>query len=141
MPGVLHNITNRELHNFATNVIHREAGDRNRAGPSGSRRDRLRKYGYGKHQRARRSHNALQVNAVEWGSKGELSRIRGKSFNDEVERRGVSPASNEGTLSKSSTPPWLTEDATRERSNRLLGKRCPTISSRAILQLQLLRQP
>jgi hypothetical protein len=42
------------------------------------------------------------------------------SSNDEVERRGASPASNEGTLSQSSTPPWLTEDATRDRSNRLL---------------------
>src|SRR5580658_5113642 len=42
--------------------------------------------------------------------------------NDEVERRGASPASNEGNLSTSSTPPCLNEDATRDRSNRLLGR-------------------
>jgi hypothetical protein len=42
--------------------------------------------------------------------------------NDEVERRGASPASTEGTLSQSSTPLLgPNEDATRDRSNRLLG--------------------
>src|SRR5271165_6411268 len=40
--------------------------------------------------------------------------------NDEVERRGASPASNESTLSHSSTYTLLTEDAPRDRSNRLL---------------------
>jgi hypothetical protein len=41
--------------------------------------------------------------------------------NDEVERRGVSPASNEGNLSQSSIYSLApNEDATRDRSNRLL---------------------
>jgi hypothetical protein len=41
--------------------------------------------------------------------------------NDKIERRGAAPTRNEGSLSQSSTPPWLTGDATRDRSNRLLG--------------------
>jgi hypothetical protein len=41
------------------------------------------------------------------------------SSNDEVERRGCARL-NEADLSRSSTAPWLTEGATRDRSNRLL---------------------
>jgi hypothetical protein len=42
------------------------------------------------------------------------------SPNDEVERRGVAVSLNEAGLFQSSTSPWLTEDAPRDRSNRLL---------------------
>jgi hypothetical protein len=37
---------------------------------------------------------------------------RHKVSNDKVERRGAALPLNEATLSQSSTPPWLTEDAT-----------------------------
>jgi len=41
--------------------------------------------------------------------------------NDEVERRGVAAIQDEGSLSQSHRlPPRLTEDATRDRSIRLL---------------------
>ena len=44
------------------------------------------------------------------------------SPNEEVERRGNAPMSNEADLSRSSIPPWPIEAAsTRDRSNRLLG--------------------
>ena len=42
-----------------------------------------------------------------------------KTPSDQVERRGVVPATKEADLSHSSTPPWLKVD-TRDRSNRLL---------------------
>jgi hypothetical protein len=45
--------------------------------------------------------------------------------NDEVERRGIAQTTNEADLSQSSTPPWLIEDAPRDRSNRLLGVMTP----------------
>jgi hypothetical protein len=38
------------------------------------------------------------------------------------ERRGASPMTNEADLSLSLTPAWLTEDATRDHSNRSLGR-------------------
>src|SRR5580700_709989 len=43
--------------------------------------------------------------------------------NDQVERRGFASTVSEADLSQSSPPPWLTEDAARDRSNRLLDYR------------------
>ena len=37
-----------------------------------------------------------------------------------LERRGVALPANEADLSQSSTPPWPTEDAPRDRSKQLL---------------------
>src|SRR5882724_9391024 len=37
---------------------------------------------------------------------------RHKVSTDEVERRGAAATQNEGSLCRSSIPPWLTEDAT-----------------------------
>jgi hypothetical protein len=50
----------------------------------------------------------------------EKSCVEAHASNDEVERRGVALATNEADLSRSSTPPWLTEDIPRDCSNRLL---------------------
>jgi hypothetical protein len=44
----------------------------------------------------------------------------------EVDRRGASPASNEGLYPHHRSPPCLTEDATRARSNRLLDAKPKT---------------
>jgi hypothetical protein len=55
-----------------------------------------------------------------------------KSANDEVERRGASLASNEGTLSQSSTPSLAHRKRDpRDRSNRLLGD----LPKRALVQI------
>jgi hypothetical protein len=40
--------------------------------------------------------------------------------NDEVERRGASRRETKLIYPNHRLPPWLTEDATRDRSNRLL---------------------
>jgi hypothetical protein len=43
--------------------------------------------------------------------------------NDEVDRREVAPTTNEADLSQSSTPPWLTEDATLRSLEPIVRRR------------------
>jgi hypothetical protein len=54
--------------------------------------------------------------------------------NNEGERSGTSPASIEALYLNHRLPPWPTEDATRDRSNQVLGAMLTTILENPPLQ-------
>src|SRR5882724_11658549 len=75
--------------------------------------------------RARKSKTESCHRGILWGSwRSDCWQRLSLAHNDEVARRGNAPTTNEAALSRSSTPPWLTEDAARDRSNRLLDDAC-----------------